>query len=150
LSRDERLRERTFPSDVATTTIAAALLPPLLRFQPSKVFSPPRGRSENHAARPLDRPARSHDSTNIGGSVPTGYRRPRRVVHGARGSRALVIFFRHDAFAEFLERPSRDREFRDPKRDPRQSVRHRRILGRFNFRCRVHGKIFRILCRSSR
>jgi len=62
---------------IATTTITTALQlytacstlysRHCLRFQSSKVFSPPRGRSENHAVRPLDRPVRSRDFTNIGG-----------------------------------------------------------------------------------
>lgn len=92
----ERSRGKTFPqtcdhdndsgrsTDSAPAGPAARRSRAVLRFQPNKVFSPPRGRSENHAARSLDRPARSRDSANIGSRRLRGYR-------GYNSPRVLVL-----------------------------------------------------------
>jgi len=105
-------------------------------FSSKVLVSPPRGRSENHAARPLDRPARSHDSANIGGSAPNnGIPTTVHDVSALAESRALVIlFFFSWRDAEFLERPSRDREFRESDtRSAARVLRDRQTNLRFNF-----------------
>lgn len=105
---DERSREgvgRVASGRIGTNvrprpTIATALLlPPCCVSSERALFSPPRGRSENHAARPLDRPARSRDSANIGEFGVLGRGCENRGVSSRTADRAIFPL-RRDAGRE--------------------------------------------------